>query len=143
MKVKQRVTTAILMAMGVSAWAAELSPGLWEISMETRTEAAPGFQPAPFSITQCIRAQDAANPGELLGKIANPGASACNYTRKAWNGNVFSFAMTCAGTFAMTTQGEVTVSATSFQGQIKADSTVAGERTSFTNKLNARRVGNC
>ena len=38
--------------------AADISPGLWEISMETRVAATPGFAPEPFKLTQCFTADD-------------------------------------------------------------------------------------
>lgn len=139
---------SLILALAVTipslpAKANEVQPGLWEISLETRAENSPGFQPPPVSLKQCIRPQDAANPAEILGKIASPGATGCNYDRKSWAGNVFRFTMTCSGVYALVAQGEVTVTPGTLQGSLKADATVAGERVRFTNQLNARRLGNC
>ncbi len=123
--------------------AADLSPGLWAISMETRTNAAPGFQPAPFTVNQCFSAADARDPSKLLGGLSNPGASDCQYTEKNYSGNTFRFAMQCAGTYALQTRGEVSFDAQSLNGSITAKGNVAGTPTEFQNKISGRRLGNC
>ena len=122
---------------------ADINPGLWEISMETRTNAAPGFQPAPFTVNQCFSAADARDPSRLLGGLSNPGASNCQYTEKNYSGNTFRFAMQCAGTYALLTRGEVSFDAQSMNGSITAKGNVAGTPTEFQNKISARRLGNC
>lgn len=123
--------------------AADISPGLWAISMETRTNAAPGWSPAPFTVSQCFSTADARDPSKLLGGLSNPGASDCHYTEKNYNGNTFRFAMQCAGTYALQTRGEVSFDAQSMNGSITAKGNVAGTPTEFQNKISGRRVGNC
>lgn len=123
--------------------AADLSPGLWAISMETRTNAAPGWSPAPFTVNQCFSAADARDPSKLLGGLSNPGASDCQYTEKDYSGNTFRFAMQCAGTYALQTRGEVSFDAQSMNGSITARGNVAGTPTEFQNKISGRRLGNC
>ena len=68
--------------------------------METRVPADPGFAPPPFKRTQCLTAQDAADPSRLIAGLANPGASGCTYTDKRYSGSTFVFSMQCTGTFA-------------------------------------------
>jgi hypothetical protein len=126
-----------------TALAADMSPGLWEITLESRVPAQPGFTPAPFRITQCLTAADARDPSALLGGMANPGASGCSYSDKAYSGNTFRFTMQCAGNFAIQSQGEVTYSADSMNGSISAIANVGGEKTSLSNKVSARRLGGC
>jgi hypothetical protein len=125
------------------ALAADLSPGLWEITLETRVAAQPGFTPEPIRITQCLSAADAKDPSALLGGLANPGASGCTYTDKSYSGNTFRFSMQCAGSFAIQSQGEVSFSADAMNGTISANANVGGEKATLSNKISARRLRGC
>ena len=132
-----------LACLALPSHAADIAPGLWAISMETRTQAAPGFQPAPFTVNQCFTAADARDPSRLLGGLSSPGASDCQYTEKSYSGNTFRFAMQCGGAYALQSRGEVTFDAQTMNGLITAKANVAGTLTEFQNKLSARRIGNC
>ena len=132
-----------LASLASSAHAADISPGLWAISMETRTQAAPGFQPTPFTVNQCFTAADARDPSRLLGGLSNPGASDCQYTEKSYSGNTFKFAMQCGGAYALQSRGEVTFDAQTMNGLITAKANTTGTVTEFQNKMSARRLGNC
>ena len=70
------------------ALAADVSPGSWEITMETRVPADPGFAPPPFQITRCLTAEDARDPSKMLGGVSNPGATGCSYTNTSTSGNL-------------------------------------------------------
>ena len=74
-----------------AALAADITPGLWTITMETRASATPGFQPAPVTVNQCFTAADARDPSKILGGMSNPGASGCQYTEQSFSGNTFRF----------------------------------------------------
>ena len=126
-----------------TAQAADISPGLWAITMETRTNAAPGFQPAPVTVNQCFTAADARDPSKILGGVSNPGAPDCQYTEQSFSGNTFRFAMQCGGSYALQTRGEVSFDAQTMSGNITAKGNVGGTQTEFQNKISARRVGNC
>ena len=123
--------------------AAEMSPGLWEITLESQVTGQPGFAPEPFRLRQCLSAADARDPSALLGSMANPGASGCTYTNKAYSGNNFRFSMQCAGTFAIQSQGEVSFTADTMSGNITAVANVGGEKTELNNKISAHRLGGC
>ena len=123
--------------------AADLSPGLWEITLETRVASQPGFTPAPFRLQQCLTAADARDPSALLGGLANPGASGCSYSDKSYSGNTFRFSMQCAGSFGIRSHGEVTFSADAMNGTISATADVGGEKTELTNRISGRRLGGC
>src|ERR1035438_2696572 len=88
-------------AFSTPGLAADMSPGLWEITLESRVAAQPGFAPEPFRLTQCLTAADTRDPSKVLGGIANPGASGCTYSNKAYTGNTFRFSMQCTGSFAI------------------------------------------
>ena len=138
-----KIMAGFLAAFGGAAIAADLAPGLWEITLETRVAAQPGFAPDPFRLTQCLTAADARDPSALLGGLANPGASGCTYSNKTYSGNTFRFTMQCAGSFAIQSQGEVSFSADTMQGTISALANVGTEKTSLSNKISGRRLGGC
>jgi hypothetical protein len=123
--------------------AADLSPGMWEITVETRAAAKPDFAPEPVTLRQCLTAADVRDPGKLLGGVANPGASGCEYTDKSYAGNSFRFSMQCAGGFGVQSRGEVTFSSNAMNGTISALANLGGEKIEFSNKVSARRAGDC
>lgn len=130
-------------AFSLPCLAADLSPGLWAITLETRVAAQPGFTPEPFHLKQCLTAANARDPSALLGGIANPGASGCSYSDKSYSGNTFRFSMQCAGSFGVQSRGEVTFSADTMNGTISATANVGGEKTELTNRISAHRLGGC
>ena len=140
-----RSLSAALMAaaLSVPCAAADMSPGLWEITLETRVAAQPDFTPAPFRLRQCLSAADVGNPGALLGGIANPGASGCTYSDKTYSGNTFRFSMQCAGSFGIQSRGEVRFTADTMNGSISAVADVGGKKTELSNKVSAHRLGGC
>jgi hypothetical protein len=123
--------------------AADMSPGMWEITVETRVAGKPDFAPEPVTIRQCLTAADTKDPGKLLSGVANPGASGCEYTDKSYAGNTFRFSMQCAGGFGIQSRGEVTFSANTMNGTISALANLGGEKVEFSNKVSARRAGDC
>lgn len=135
---------ALLALLPITALAQDVQPGLWEIVMEVRADNTPGFQPAPYSLSQCFTQADTRNPEQLLGKYATPGASSCTYTRKLWIGNNFAFSMQCSGSFGLTVDGQITVNPTSFNGSMTSTAKVIqGETTRFNSRIHAQRKGNC
>ncbi len=123
--------------------AADVSPGSWEITMETRVPAEPGFAPPPFQITQCLTDADARDPSRVLGGVSNPGATGCNYSDKSYSGNTFSFAMQCAGSYEIKASGRVSFTADTMQGMIDSTASVGGKPVQTQNKISARRLGGC
>lgn len=135
----------ILLALlfSVPALAQDVSPGLWQITMETRVPSEPSFMPAPYTITQCLSAADAADPGRLLGSVSTPGASECNYTDKNYSGNTFTFSMQCGGGYAIQSSGHVSFTTDTMDGTIESTATVAGKPVQTQNKISARRISGC
>lgn len=134
-------TFALFLTAG--AQAQDVSPGLWQITIETRVNATPGFVPAPYTLNQCFTAEDVRDPSRVLGGVANPGASDCTYTDKAYRGNTFRFSMQCAGTLGIGTWGEVSFTATTLDGTITAIADVGGQKTEFSNRISGKRIGGC
>jgi len=135
--------TALAAAFSPRALADDMAPGLWEITLDTRVAAQPGFKPEPFSLQQCLTAADTKDPSALLGGMTNPGATGCSYSDKSYSGNTFRFTMKCAGSFGTQSHGEVTFSADNMNGTISATANVGGEKTEFSSRVSARRLGGC
>ena len=127
----------------LSAFAADLSPGLWEISVDARVAVAPGLSPGPMKVTQCLTAADARDPARVLGGVSSPGASGCSYTNKSDSGGTFSFTMQCGGAYAIQSRGVVAYSAETMNGTITAVANIGGQKMEFTNRVAARRLGAC
>lgn len=136
-------TLLALIFMSTAALADDISPGSWQIMMETRVPAEPGFAPPAFQLTQCLTAEDARDPSRVLGGVSNPGASGCNYTDKSYSGNTFSFAMTCGGGYGIKASGRIAFTANSMDGTIQSTANVAGKPVETQNKISARRLGGC
>lgn len=141
-----RTSAALAAAIGatsIPAAATELAPGMWEIALEMRVPAQPGFAPEPLRLRQCLTLADAKDPSALLGGLANPGASGCSYRDKTYSGNTFRFTMECAGSFAIRSEGMVTFSSDSMNGTVNAVADVGGTRTETSSRIFARRLGGC
>jgi len=137
-----KMLLALILISG-AALADDISPGSWQISMETRVPSDAGFKPPAFSVTQCLTAEDARDPSRFLGGVSNPGASGCRYTDKSYSGNRFSFTMQCEGSYAIQASGNVSFTASTMDGTIESTATVAGKPVQTENKLVARRLGSC
>jgi len=141
---KARILFALTAALATTtSLADDLSPGLWEITMESRVGAAPAWAPAPFNLTQCLTANDARDPSKLIGSISTPGATGCSYRERNYSGSTFRFALDCSGAFGIKSRGSVTFGATQFSGEITATGNVAGQTTEFQNKVSGTRIGDC
>jgi hypothetical protein len=136
-------TSFVALVAALASRAADLSPGLWEIGLETRVAAAPGFAPPPFKIRQCFTAEDTRDPARLLGQIANPGATGCTYLDRTYTGNSLSFKMQCSGAFAIVSSGQVAFTADTMEGSITATANIGGTSVETQNKVSGRRIGGC
>ncbi len=125
------------------ARAEDLAPGLWELSLEAKVDAEPGFQTGPITVNQCVSKSDTRDPSKLLAPIASGGASGCNYSEKSYVGQKFHFAMQCSGTLELKTTGEVTFSATALRGTLTTSSSIDGKMVELKSTLVGRRLGDC
>ena len=94
-----RILTLSLCALAMTsvALAEDITPGLWELSLEARIDAAPDFQPGPKTLNQFITKEAAKDPSKVLGPIASAGATECSYSDKSYVGWEFRFTMQCTG----------------------------------------------
>lgn len=137
------IAAAVSLLAALSSHAADITPGLWEITLESRVADSPGFAPPAAKSTQCFTPQDAKDPSRIVGQVATPGATGCDYTERNYTGNTFTFAMKCSGTFALVSSGKVTFSGTTMDGNITAKANMAGQNVEMQNKISARRIGGC
>ena len=136
---------AVALALAApGAFAQDVSPGLWEITLETRVPAESGFQPPAYKMTQCITPETAKDPGMLFSQMGNPGASNCRYQDRNYHGgNNFTFAMTCQGTYQLRTSGKVDFTKDTMDGTVSAIANIGDRDVETQNKLTARRIGGC
>lgn len=133
----------LLQLVAFPVLADDLSPGLWEITLESRVAAEAGWTPAPFNLTQCLKTSDAQDPSRLISSIAVPGATGCSYTERNYTGSTFRFALDCPGAYGLKTRGSVSFAADSLSGSITALANVGGQATEMQNRVSGKRVGGC
>jgi len=136
-----------LLLAALSFWfppgfAADISPGLWEITLDARVSSMPNLSSGPLKLMQCLSPADAQDPSRVLGGMSNPGASGCTYGDKSYAGNTFTFTMQCPG-YAMQSRGEISFTSDSMDGTISAVANVGGQKVEMSNRVTARRVGGC
>jgi hypothetical protein len=134
---------ASLLAVAHVARADDLAPGLWELSLEAKVEADPGFQTGPLTVNQCVTKNETSDMSKVLAPITTAGASNCSFSEKSYVGDTFRFTMQCAGTLQLKTTGEVTFSATAMHGTITTSSTIDGKSVEFTSAISGHRLGDC
>lgn len=140
---QKTLAATLLIAFAHAAFGADVSPGLWEITMETRVPADTGFAPPPYKMTQCLTAEDARDPGKLFAQLSNRGATGCSYSDRNYAGNTFTFAMQCAGAFGLRTKGSVSFTPTTMDGNITGLASIGDKEVQTQNRVSARRLGSC
>ena len=56
MKVRNILAATFALFLTTGAQAQDVSPGLWQLTIETRVSATPDFVPAPYTLNQCFTA---------------------------------------------------------------------------------------
>ena len=141
-----KIALAALVAAGLAAGgaaAADLSPGLWEITLDARVQADGAFAPGPMTLRQCVSAADARDPSRIIGPLSTPGATGCQYTERSYSGGTFRFALDCSGTYGIRSKGSVTFGATGFDGTMSATANLTGQPVEFENRISGKRIGDC
>ena len=153
--------TALLFACsgggGASGGAVALQPGQWETTMQFNNIEAPGVpeqqlaamrqaMSQPRTMSQCITAQQAANP---MGNMMGQQQQGCNFTKNTFAGGTIDISGTCSpgGQQAqMTMTGNYT--ANSMNAQISTSvrppaGTPGPQEVRMSGTLSARRTGDC
>lgn len=132
-----RYILVIVLALPAICRTQDLSPGLWQITVQTQAAM------APIQTSQCLTAADANDPSKLLGSVAAPDASGCSYSDKRYSGNTFHFAMECGGTLAIRATGDVTFSSSTLSGTIDISTVASRQPLEMKNSISAQRIGDC
>jgi hypothetical protein len=133
----------LLMLTGNNASAQDISPGMWEITVNSVVATSPGFAPPPVTQNQCLTAADARDPRRLFGEIATPGASGCTYGKSDVSGSNIHFTMQCAGNLGLRASGDVSFTLTSVCGSITSSAKLGDQLVNMQSQLSGHRVGNC
>jgi hypothetical protein len=96
-----------------------------------------------MTLTQCFTAGDARDPSRIIGPLATPGATGCDFTERSYSGGTFRFALDCSGTYGLKARGSVSFAATSFEGAMSATGNVGGQAVDLENRVSGRRLGDC
>lgn len=138
----RRVSLCILV-LPTWAVAGDVTPGLWELSLEASVDAAPGFAPGAMALNKCFSKADARDPAKFLAAVETSAAADCTFTDRTYVGDTFKFRMTCGGALHMQTSGEITFSATTLNGIVRTSATLDGNVVEFKSTLAGRRLGDC
>ena len=143
---RPRWVAAILLAVSMNGVAADIQPGLWRITLESRVAATPDWSPEPFELSQCLTAADAQNPEQLLIGLSTTGASGCEFLNRQASSQHLQFQVRCGGTLGIQGQGTVDFTATTVTGVLNARFAAtddAAEPVEIQNQLRAVYVGPC
>lgn len=116
------------------AAAAEMRPGLWEITMTMEMPGMPYAMP-PTTHTQCVKPEDnkSAIPAEK--------SDECQIVDNKVSGNKMTWKMKCKN--GTTGIGEITHKADSYDGSMKMTTQSEGQKQQITMRYKGRRIGDC
>jgi len=130
----------LLLALVIqSTQAAEPKPGLWEFSVITSIVGTEQ-QFNPYHHSQCLTPEDVKNPERLM---ADTGSSDCSYGDKKFQGNRFSFTVSCTGTLPMSGSGNVTYDSDQLEGDVDITADLQGIEVVTHSQVSGVRTGDC
>lgn len=129
----------LLVLMMQSIQAAEPKAGLWELSVTTSIVGSEQLF-GPYHRSQCLAAEDVRNPEKLL---ADTGAAECSYGDRKFQGDTFSFSVSCGGALPMSGSGKVTYDSNQFTGEIDITADLQGIEVLTQSQVSGARTGDC
>ncbi|MCC7328399.1 MAG: DUF3617 family protein [Burkholderiales bacterium] len=108
---------------------------LWDITMKVEMAGMPMAMPAQ-TMQMCIKKDRRA-------ESAVPQQENCRTTDMKIFGNRVTFKMVCTGDPPMSGSGDITSTATTYEGTMSMKSTRRGEEMEMTQKFSGRKVGTC
>lgn len=108
---------------------------LWDVTMKMEIAGMPMAMPAQTNQV-CLKRDR--KPEDTI-----PRQDDCRVTDSKVTGNKVAYKMVCTGKNPMTAEGEITSSATSYEGRMRVRSTKKGEEMDMTQNFTGRRVGAC
>lgn len=124
---------AFLLWMAAFPAYADLEPGNWEIT--ARTEVQGMADPAAITQTQCLKPEDARDPGRIFG---NRG-TLCEFLNRNDTGSVLTFEVACGTQPPVRGSGSVRYARDRLEGDLE----LRLEGTSTRSRITGRRVGGC
>jgi hypothetical protein len=113
--------------------------GRWEVTVRMEMPGAPAGLP-PMTVTQCVTPEEAKAPDSVLPQA--PGTAmpeTCKLTDQKVSGNKVSWALMCEGAEAMSGNGELVYTDSSFEGFMK----MMHSGQTMTMKYTGKRLGDC
>ncbi len=135
------LTVALLMApVAVLAQPKTFKPGpgpdeLWDVTMKIEMVGMPMTLPAQ-TMQMCFKKDRRA-------EAAIPQQENCRTSDVRITGDRVRFKMVCTGDQPMTGTGDITSSATKYEGVMALKSTIRGEEMEMSQKFSGRKVGTC
>jgi hypothetical protein len=135
-------TTLVVTCLVAASWIVSAqSPrrdGRWEITTEMDMPGMPMKMPATKTI-QCVTKEQAEDPNQSVPKGRQDKNSDCKVSDYKVAGNKVTWTMTCSDKNAMTSTGEITYAADTYDGWMKMKT---GD-TEMTMKYTGKRLGDC
>ena len=132
-----RLAFAVLLLAPLAA-RADLRAGSWELTVSAGVAGAPPM--AAQTRTQCLRAEDARDPGRVFGPNTDPN---CSFSDKSDNGSEFSFTVSCTGPIPITGTGHVSYGAERMSADMELSGEANGQKFATTSHVTGHRVGPC
>jgi hypothetical protein len=127
-----------LTAGAVGAAPSEMQPGLWEVTMTMEMAGMPQAMP-PTKMQQCYRPEEVQD----LRKTVPQREENCKLSDWKQSGNKVSWKMNCSGESTMNLVGNMTYAGDRYNGVIKSTMNYGGQSMDMTQKIDARRIGDC
>lgn len=136
---KQVCPLVALLAVGpVGATPPAMQPGLWEVTMNV--EMAGMAHPMPTSTFEhCYRAEDIAD----LRRTVPQQQGDCKVSDWKQSGRTATWSMRCAGETPMILSGRMTYGGDRYSGVITATMNHGRQKRDITQRIEARRIGDC
>jgi uncharacterized protein DUF3617 len=128
-----------LAVIATAASAAEIQPGLWEITTKMEMPGMPQSMPA-HTMRHCYTKKDVENGKSTVPQSEDKNCQIKNYKV---SGDTITWSMECTGEHAMTTDGTMTVGATTYTGTMKSKMKQDGKTVEMNQTMAAKRVGEC
>lgn len=135
----QRFGLCLLLALAFNAQAAQPRPGLWNIEATIMADGA-AKPVGPFYRQQCFSQDDIRSPEQVLTDI---GAEDCSYGDQKYEGDRFTFTISCTGALPMSGTGSITYGTDTLEADAQIVADLQGLPIATTSKISGKRVGDC
>ncbi|HEY8069154.1 MAG TPA: DUF3617 family protein [Burkholderiales bacterium] len=127
---------AVPLALAAFPARADIGAGSWELEITT---VMPGAPKTPVKQVQCMSAEDAKDPANLIG---GPGPG-CTFGNRRDDGSTFRFDVACTSGAPLSGSGELHYARESLNGEIVVHMKQGDKQIEVHSLLKARRLGPC